>query len=114
MKPLIAFLLAVTLPLIAADAQWERLKTLRPGERIWIDYSKGDKLQSAKAEMAAWTDDGLAVRIRKSEVVLARSDVRKVAVCGGKSWAKGAGIGALIGLGVGSTKEVTVYEALKK
>ena len=102
MRPFLALLLTITLPLIAADPQWERLKSLRPGERIWIDYMRGDKLQSAKAEASAWTEDSLAVRIKNSEVVLARGDVRKVAVYGGKSRAKGAGIGALIGAGVGA------------
>jgi len=102
MKQVIAVLLTMTLPLIASDPQWERLKTLRPGEKIWIDYSKAEKLQSATAEMAGWTEESLAVRIKKSDVVLARSDVRKVAVYGGKSRAKGAGIGALIGAGIGA------------
>lgn len=102
MRQLIALVLTLALPLIGADAQWERLKDIRPGERIWIDYTEGNKLRSAQGEMAAWTEDSLAVRLKKSEVVLARGDVRKVAVYGGKSRGKGAGLGALVGAPVGA------------
>lgn len=102
MRPLLALLLTITLPLAAFDTQWERLKSLRPGEKIWVDYTQNHKSHSAKAEAAAWTEDSLTVSIKKSAVVLARGDVRKVAVYGGKSRGKGAGIGALIGAGVGA------------
>ena len=99
---MLALLLSITLPLVASDAQWERLKSLRPGEKIWVDYRQDQKFHSAKAEAAAWTENSLSVRIQKSAVVLARGDVRKVAVYGGKSRGKGAGIGALIGAGIGA------------
>ena len=102
MRPLLALLLTITMPLAAFDTQWERLKSLRPGEKIWVDYTQDHKSHSAKAEAAAWTEDSLTVSIKKSAVILARGDVRKVAVYGGKSRGKGAGIGALIGAGVGA------------
>jgi hypothetical protein len=102
MRSLLALLLAFTLPLVASDAQWEGLKSLRSGEKIWVHYTQNYKSHSAKAEASDWTADGLTVRIKHSAVVLARGDVRKVAVYGGRSRGKGAGIGALIGAGVGA------------
>lgn len=102
MKQWIAFVCAVAFPLIASDAPWVRLQTLRPGERISIDYSKGDKRHSVKAEMVSWTEDNLTVRIKKRELALPRSEVRKVAVYAGKTRARGAGIGAAVGAGVGA------------
>jgi hypothetical protein len=91
-----------TMPLLSADADWDRLKSLRTGERIWIDYSTAGKRRSAKAEAVAWTAQDLSVRFGKTEVTLARSDVRKVSVYGGKSRKRGAGMGALIGGGIGA------------
>jgi hypothetical protein len=78
--------------------QWDRLKTLRPGETIWIDYMNGEQLKHAKGEMVAWNEEGLTVRLKKSETVITRKDAQKVAVYGGKNHASGAGVGALIGL----------------
>ena len=102
MRQLLAFFLALTLPLLGADAQWEQLKKLRSGERIWINYTQSGKVKSAKGEAAACTDDGMTVRVKGKDLVLARADVRKVAVYGGKSRSKGAGIGALIGAPIGA------------
>ena len=111
MKNAIAITLALWMPLIAQDTQWERLNTVRRGEKIWINYSRGDKLQSAKGEFVAWSPENVTVRIKKTDAVLARSDVRKVAVYGGKSRAKGAGIGALIGAGIGAAVYGTAVAA---
>jgi hypothetical protein len=102
MKQWIALFLAITLPSLASDAPWDRLKTVPTGERIWITYSKGDQVRTAKAEMGSSTENSLTVRIRKAELVVPRGDVRKVAVYAGKSRGKGAGIGALIGAGIGA------------
>ena len=102
MRQLLAFFLALTLPLLGADAQWEQLKKLRSGERIWIKYTQSGKLKSAKGEVAACTDDGMTVRLKGKDLALARADIRKVEVYGGKSRAKGAGIGALIGAPIGA------------
>ena len=101
MTKLLASLLVLVLPALAANDDWNRVRTARPGERIWIDYMRGDALQSAKAEMVLWAEDALTVRIRKTDVTLARTDIRKIRVYAGKSRAKGAGIGAAIGAASG-------------
>ncbi len=85
----------------------EQLKKLRPGERIWIDSTQSSKAKSANGVAASCTDDGMTVRLMGREVALARGDVRKVTVYGGKSRSKGAGIGALIGAPIG----VAIYGA---
>jgi hypothetical protein len=94
-------LLILVFPALAASADWEQVKKLRSGEKIWLKYMRADRLQSVKAEMGVWAEDSLTVRINKSDITLARRDIRRIAVYAGKSRARGAGIGTLIGAGVG-------------
>jgi len=95
----IVWLMLILLPQVhGSDLRWEKLKALRPGEVIWINFTRGDKTVSSKAKMSVWTEDSLAVRMGKSDVVLARSDVRKVAVYAGKSRKRGALRGFLWGI----------------
>jgi hypothetical protein len=98
----IALLLILTVPVLAQSSEWASLKALRPGEKIWIRYKADNKVRSAKGEMVRWTEDTLVVRTGRTERVLARADVRRVAVYAGKSRGKGAGIGAVVGGGAGA------------
>jgi hypothetical protein len=98
MHKLMAVMLALAAPLAAQDADWGRLRGLRPGEVIWIEYAKGDHIKHAKGEMRAWSEESLTFTTRKGETAIARADVRRVAVYGGKSHVKGAVIGAVIGI----------------
>jgi hypothetical protein len=128
-KRWILWLTLILLPQVhGSDLQWEKLKALRPGEVIWINFAKGGKTVPSQARMSAWTEDSLAVRMRKSDVVLARSDVRKVAVHAGKSRKRGAlhgfvwgtvtiaplfgYIGAVVGETAGATAAITVGGSL--
>ena len=92
---------------LAQDAQWERVKAIRPGEVIWVRHLEGTTVVEDQARMISCRDEGLAVRIGKKEVIWARSDIRSVRVYAGKSHSRGALWGALIGLvpglGVGAT-----------
>jgi hypothetical protein len=101
MKKLTALTLALALPLMGADAAWDRLQTVRPGEKIWVRYIQGEKSLKSQGTMVAWDNDSLTLRLRKGDEVVARNDVRKVSVYGGKSRSKGAAYGTLIGAGVG-------------
>jgi hypothetical protein len=93
------FILAVTLT--AQDPQWERMKTLRQGEIVWVRYLDGNELKDEQARLMAWTEDSLAIRVHKKDVVISRNDVRRVRVYHGKSHPKGLLWGALIGLAPG-------------
>jgi hypothetical protein len=101
MRKVVAALLVLALPALATNADWERVKTLRSGEKIWLEHMRENRLQSVKADMVVWTEDALTVRIKKRDTTLARSDIRKIAVYAGKSRARVAGIGTLISAGIG-------------
>ncbi|MCX6624648.1 MAG: hypothetical protein NTY38_27025, partial [Acidobacteria bacterium] len=98
MNRLVAVFFILALTLTAQDRQWERVKTIRQGEVVWVRYMDGDGQTEEQARMLAWTEDSLAIRIRKQDVVISRNDVRRVQVYAGKSHARGAWVGALIGL----------------
>ena len=96
MQRAITLLLLLTFPALAAG-DWEALKGLRTGEKVWLRYRAGDKVRSAKGEVVRWSEDSLVVRLGRTETAISRSDVQRVAVYAGKSRGKGAGIGALAG-----------------
>ena len=75
---------------LAQDAQWERVKAIRPGEVIWVRHLEGTTVVEDQARMISCRDEGLAVRIGKKEVIWARSDIRSVRVYAGKSHSRGA------------------------
>jgi hypothetical protein len=101
MRMFVAAVAVFLLPIVSFAGDWNKLATLRSGDRIRIDYSEGKKRQFAKAEFLTWTEDSIAVRIDKGDIVLARNDIRRVARCAGKSRVKGAAVGALTGGAIG-------------
>lgn len=101
MRRLLAFGLAFGLPLMSADLSWERLKDIRPGERVLVDYAEGKKVKSLKGTALSWTEDSLGVRVKSKDMSVPRADVRKVRVYRGKSRGRGAAWGFLIGAAAG-------------
>jgi len=101
MHKLLAGFLILAAAVTAQDPQWERVKAIRPGEVIWVRHLEGTSVVEDQARMMSCQDDGLAVRMGKKEVVWARSDIRSVRVYAGKSHARGALWGSLIGLAPG-------------
>ncbi len=97
MHRIVAIGFILTMTLMAQDPKWERMKSLRPGEVLWITYLDGTEERQEQAKMMAWTEDSLAVRVQKKEVVLSRNDVRQVKVYAGKSHPRGALWGTVIG-----------------
>ena len=101
MKQLVALFLAVTLPLIGADAAWENLKVVQPGQKLRIRYMAGEIPRMSEGTMVAWTEDSLAVRLSKGDLTVPKNDVRQVSMDAGKNRNKGAGYGFLVGAAAG-------------
>ncbi|MEP7364552.1 MAG: hypothetical protein ABI972_14950 [Acidobacteriota bacterium] len=103
MLRLLTLTLAAALTAHAALDDWQNLQALRPGERVWIIYRDGNSTRHRTATAASWTESALTIRHKRSEVVISRADLVKVSTYAGKSRAKGAAMGALIGAAAGAT-----------
>jgi hypothetical protein len=102
MRKAVSLLLLLTFPALGAGGEWDSLQALRAGERIWVRFQTQEKVRSAKGDFMGWTPDNLIVRLGRTETVIARGDVRRIAVYAGKSRKKGAGLGALVGGAAGA------------
>jgi hypothetical protein len=108
MARLLALVLSGALWLGAAIDDWENLKSLRPGERTWVQYRDGKAIHHRKAAASRWTSDSLTIRYKDRDLIIPRGNLMKLSTYAGKSRAKGAGYGALAGAAAGAA----VYGAL--
>ena len=102
MVRVLAILLSGALTSSAAIDDWENLRSLRAGERVWVRYREGNAIRDRKAAASAWAPESFTVRYKDRDIAIARADLRKVSVYAGKSRAKGAGYGALTGAAAGA------------
>lgn len=98
----LAFMVAPAL-VAQAPADWDRVKQLVAGREIRVSLADGRKL---RGEFRSATDDALMVETTKSQEMLSRTMVTKVAVQGKSHRSRnaliGMGAGAAVGLIVGT------------
>jgi len=99
------------LPLRAADAQaanasWDNLKTLRPGQEILVVLNDA---RSFQGDLQSLSDGAITLRQAAREQTLARPDILRVSSKAQKRRVRnalmGAAIGAAAGLGVGAAAD---------
>lgn len=88
---------ALTALHLLAQNDWQSLQQLQPGQKITVYQQKA----SDSGRFARVTDNSLVYTSGKGEVAVARADVKKVTVPGGKRL-RNAAIGAGIGFAVGA------------
>jgi hypothetical protein len=97
------FAARTALPLRAADplpanASWDNLRTLRPGQEIRVVLNDA---KSYQGELQSLSDGGITLRQAAGEQTLARQDVLRVSSKGQKRRGRNALIGAAVGAGAG-------------
>ncbi len=80
----------------AQDANWEKLKSLTPGERVGVLLHDRKFIQG---RFRSWSPERIDITRRQQQESLRLADVRSVTVRRQGSRWKSAGIGALIGFG---------------
>jgi len=81
-----------------ANASWENLKALKPGQEIRVVLNN---VKSYQGEFQALSDDGISLRQAAGEQTLARRDILRVSSKAQKHRARNALIGAAVGAGAG-------------
>ena len=102
MVRLLAAALVSTLGLSAAIDDWENLRALRPGERVWVRHREGKTIRHREGVASHWAADSITIQHKGKDLTIARADLVKLSVYAGKSRAKGAGYGALVGAAAGA------------
>jgi len=82
----------------AANASWDNLKTLRPGQEIRVVLKDA---KSYQGELQSLSNDGVTLRQAAGEQMLARQDILRVSSKAQKHRGRNALIGAAIGAGAG-------------
>jgi hypothetical protein len=82
----------------AANASWDNLKTLRPGQQIRVVLNDA---KSYQGELQSLNDDGITLRQASGEQMLARRDILRVSSKAQKRRGRNALIGAAVGAGAG-------------
>jgi hypothetical protein len=96
-------LFAFTLPL--AGQSWDELRSLKVGEEIKVQDTKGQESKGAFRSVSA---DAIALTTGKSEASIERSRVRRVQVRSGSRRARNAAIGAAVGVAIGVAVDQTL------
>ena len=82
----------------AANASWDNLKTLRPGQEIRVVMKD---VKSYQGEFQELSDGGITLREAAGEQTLARQDILRVSSGAQKHRMRNALIGAAVGAGAG-------------
>ncbi|HZO53513.1 MAG TPA: hypothetical protein VFB63_12425 [Bryobacteraceae bacterium] len=78
------------------------MKSLRAGERVWVQHRDGKTIRHRKAVASTWSPGSLTIRYKDRDLIIPRGDLLKLSTYAGKSRAKGAGYGALAGAAAGA------------
>jgi hypothetical protein len=89
---------------------WDVVRALRPGDAVRVEDKNRTQHQGT---VTAVTEDGIALRVRKAEMSVARASVRRVAIKSGSRRVRNLAIGAAIGLAVGITADQSLGTYLR-
>jgi hypothetical protein len=103
MKRLLAGVIAMSYPLIAADrdlSSWQNLQRLSSGQAIHVKKTNNE---SERGTFVSFDDQSIRLRTDRQESVIPRPDVAQVRLRSHKGTWIGAGLGAAGGALVGAT-----------
>jgi len=91
------------------DAAWNRVQSLKPGEKVEVHRIKKKKLRGALVSVAS---DSVTVEVQNLPIAIPRSEIRRLKVESESQRSKNAAIGAGIGAGGGIAAAIILDGAL--
>jgi hypothetical protein len=91
------------------DAAWNRVQSLKPGEKVEVHRITKKKLRGALVSVAS---DSITVEVQNLPIAIPRSEIRRLKVESESQRSKNAAIGAGIGAGGGIAAAIILDGAL--